>query len=205
MSSPADVMDRFVEHLETRVRSRDRGALAALRRGLGKPPGAAPEMHRYVVPWIPTGSSGFQASRWYLVASLFALWHQGREDVVQWRGGLGSSFRQLANAEVAAGVAPAGPGGPQDPAIAKRFVALLASHPDDLPEHLRHGVSLLRSGGVGVDWAQLLRDLGWWDSDDRFVQQRWAREFWARAAPLADSPQAPHGGHEAGEGDEDAR
>ena len=31
----------------------NRGALAALRRGLGRPPGTAPEMYPYVVPWLP--------------------------------------------------------------------------------------------------------------------------------------------------------
>ncbi|MGH9943937.1 MAG: hypothetical protein ACRD9R_16450, partial [Pyrinomonadaceae bacterium] len=36
---------------------RDRAALAALRRALGKPVGEAGEAHRFVAPWLPDGTS----------------------------------------------------------------------------------------------------------------------------------------------------
>lgn len=204
MSPSTDAIDRFIEHLERQVRARDRGALAALRRGLGRPPGAASEMHRYVVPWLPADSTDSDAARWYLVASLFALWHQGIDDVATWRGGFGTSFRQLANTRRdGAGMPRDGNGSGDDPAVEKRFMALLASHREDLAEHLRHGVSLLRAEGVGVDWRQLLRDLAWWDSDDRFVQRRWARDFWASTVPASEStdrstlaPESAQGGND---------
>ena len=50
---------RFVEFLEGLEGRRDRGALASLRRGLGQPPGATPEMHRYVSQW-----AGGEPTRW---------------------------------------------------------------------------------------------------------------------------------------------
>ena len=45
--------NNFITYLEELRDREDRGALAALRRGLGQPPGSAVEMYRYVVPWLP--------------------------------------------------------------------------------------------------------------------------------------------------------
>ena len=48
----------FIAYLETLRDREDRGALASLRRGIGRRPGEAPEVMRYVVPWVP-----YEASR----------------------------------------------------------------------------------------------------------------------------------------------
>ena len=64
----------------------------------------------------------------------------------------------------------------------KRFVALLNCHQEDLPDHLRHAVSLLRSKEIPIDWARLLRDLRWWHREDKRVQRDWARAFWGRTS-----------------------
>ena len=159
----------FVEYLETLVKRGDRGALAALRRGLGKLPGTAPEVFPYVVPWVPGNASRSREASYYFVASLFALWHQGRAGPQTAGGNLGWSFARLASQ---AGAAPQ--------AVERRFVSLLRSRLEDLPEHLRHGVSLLRSHDVPVEWSQLLTDLWWWEDTEGGVQRRWAREFWQR-------------------------
>src|SRR5262249_54428628 len=50
--------------------------------------------------------------------------------------------------------------------IEKRFVALLNCHEDDLAEHLRHAIGLLRSKEIPVDWIQLLKDLRNWNHPD---------------------------------------
>ena len=47
----------------------DRGALAALRRGLGQPPGDAREMYPYVVRWLPAEPSARREAAYYLVAA----------------------------------------------------------------------------------------------------------------------------------------
>lgn len=157
----------FVESLEALVAREDRGALAALRRGLGKTPGEVSEMHRYVVPWLPETSNLRLEDPYYLVASLFA-WHQR-----SWRPregdnrltNLGASFARLARED-------------ESDSIEKRFVALLDSHRDDLPDHLRTAVGLLRSHEIPIDWAQLLRDIKGWSWESRSVQRQWARAFW---------------------------
>ena len=62
--------------------------------------------------------------------------------------------------------------------LEKRFVALLNAHVDDLPEHLRQAISLLKSKDKPVNWLRLLRDLKQWDREDRRVQRLWAKGFW---------------------------
>src|SRR5690242_10106207 len=57
------------------------GALAALRRGLGKSPGTVAEMYPYVVQYLPQQASRRVEDAYFLIASLFA-WHQ-----VDWTAG----------------------------------------------------------------------------------------------------------------------
>jgi CRISPR system Cascade subunit CasB len=71
--------------------------------------------------------------------------------------------------------------GPSE-SLEKRFVALLNCHRDDLPNHLRQAVSLLKSEDVSINWRRLLKDILSWDHETRFVQQQWAREFWQSKA-----------------------
>jgi CRISPR system Cascade subunit CasB len=172
--------DAFVRSLGALMERGDRAALAALRRGLGKPPGAVTEMDRHVVPWLHGDQPGPHDAAFYLVASLFAAWHQGRDAVEEFSGSLGKSLRAVAHAD------------PERRAgVERRVMALLASHSEELPTHLRHAVSLLRSREVPVpvDWSRLLRDLERWDHSDRVVQRRWARDFWH-----AERPESPADG-----------
>lgn len=143
----------------------NRGALAALRRGLGRPPGTAPEMYPYVVPWLPEKCSQQVEAAYYLVAALFAYHPENTSS-----GNLGDHLRATIT------------DGGNEQATERRFVALLQSHPDDLPDHLRHAVSYLKSKEQPVNWQQLFEDLLRWDHPQRYVQKRWAGSFWRQAA-----------------------
>jgi len=164
----------FIAYLENLVRRQARGALAQLRRGLGKPPGLALEMHRHVVPFLPR-ERPWEEDVYYLVAALFAFWHQGVDTVAtDPPKNLGASLACLvdqANAD----------------SLERRFLALLKSHEDDLPHHLRQIVALLKGKGIPLDWRQLWQDLKQWGHPDRFVQQNWARAFWGRSAAASPS------------------
>jgi CRISPR system Cascade subunit CasB len=141
-----------------------RATLAAFRRGLGRQPGEAPEMYPYLVPWT-SHMSGWREEIFYLVASLFA------SHPVSWHGvGAGNFGASMAQVKAKEG----------GDSTQRRFVALLSSHRADLPEHLRHAVSLCASKEVAVNWSRLLRDLPQWDDAQRRVQLRWARAFWQR-------------------------
>jgi len=166
MPETEDWVDVFVTHLEELRDRQERGALAALRRGAGSPPGTVAAMYPHILPWVPH-------TRWvedaaYTIGSLFPLNTQPGG-----RGNLGGALSQL----------------PRNDSLEKRFVALLNCHRDDLPERLRQAVGLLKSKEVPVDWRRLLRDVLGWDHQSRFVQQQWAREFWRSSLSETKAPE----------------
>ena len=159
----------YITYLQMFAESEERGPLAALRRGLGQPPGAVAEMYRYVVPWLPDTPTGTQEAAYYLVASLFAYHPKSTT-----KGNMGT---HLSHAREAA----------SEDALERRFTALLAAHPEDLPVYLRQAVSYLNSKDVPVNWDELFRDLQQWHYQDQRVQKRWAREFWRRSRAITPS------------------
>ena len=162
MAEKAKWTGSFVKHLESLRDQNNRGALAQLRRGLGKPPGHAPEMHPHVVPWLPDWLGRRERGNAYLVAALFAMHPQEGG-----KGSLGATFSRIQ---------------PRSDSAEARFVALMRSNQEDLGERLRGAVSLLSANSVPVDWEQLLRDMNYWDHEDRFVQWKWAQDYWEKAA-----------------------
>lgn len=147
----------------------DRAALAALRRGLGKRPGEAPEMFPVIVPMLGEAPLFERDERCaYLVASLFGLYPQAPPAFVsatREERSLGAALRTFE--------AKSGSGGAE-----RRLAALLSSEADELPDQLRRVIALLASAEIPVDWRQLLGDLLSWDRPDRAVQRTWATAFW---------------------------
>jgi CRISPR system Cascade subunit CasB len=152
----------FVAYLEG-LRE-DRGTLAALRRGLGQPPGTVADMYRYVVPWIADDAKPWQEASYYQIAALFAYHPEP--------GGTGNMGDHFARTRDPSG---------DDTAIERRFTSLLAAHPEDVDYYLRQAISFLRSKDVPVHWHQLLSDLRGWGHPERYVQRQWATSFWGRA------------------------
>jgi CRISPR system Cascade subunit CasB len=142
----------------------DRGALAALRRGLGQPPGDAREMYPYVVRWLPAETSRQREAAYFLVAALFA-YHPDPGG----NGNLGQTFHRT--------LEPDG----DNTATERRFTALLTAHQDDLPFYLRQAISYLASKDVSIDWHQLFTDVLAWGHPAGYVQKQWARAFWGHA------------------------
>lgn len=166
--------DPFVLHLEELRQRGDRGALAALRRGLGRPPGTVPDMYPHVLPWA---RDRWREDACYLVGSLFALHSEGREE-----GNMGTAFAIMRSRDTKA-----------SESLERRFIALLNSHRDELATHLRSAVSLLKAKDVPVNWHRLLRDILYWDHESHFIQQNWAREFWGREATAPSEIGEPEG------------
>lgn len=134
----------------------DRGALADLRSGLGKEPGQMAHVHKHVAPYLP--ETRYHDRWYYVVATLFGLYSKHRNGY-----SLGKAFRPLRE---------------KSDSMEARFVALLNAHPDDLDEHLRHAVSLLKSNEQPLDWFRLFQDLTQWDHPEGHVQLSWARDFY---------------------------
>lgn len=185
MSLPSGRERGFIDYLQRFVDREERAPLAALRRGLGKSPGEAAEMHRYVMPFLPEDARWSEEESYYLVAALFA-WHQR-----DWRAGAGERAGRPTNFGASFAWLARETG---SESIEGRFVALLNCQLDDLPEHLRHGVGLLKAHDIPIDWAQLLHDLKGWEWESRRVQRAWARAYWgtigspATAEPDTDDP-----------------
>jgi CRISPR system Cascade subunit CasB len=190
-SPPQSRAAALVAHLHALVEREDRGALAALRRGLGKEPGTVPDMYRHVEPYLGGGSIAEMEAA-YVVACLFGLhpvpW-KASDGHVQYRN-FGWSLRHVRRRA----------DGSEDEGVARRFLAALNSDREALPVHLRQLVSLLRSKGeqTPVNWERLYWDIVDWDRADRRVQRRWAEAFWrggghttSEDAEAAESPQIP--------------
>lgn len=162
----------FLRHL-TNLAQSNRGALAALRRSLSFEPGNYPAAFPYVERFVGQERHARDPFRkaLYLVAGLFAR-HPVQRPGQSLAAALGKLRVQRDSAS-----------------IEKRFVALLAADPENLPDHLRQAVSLLAAEDIPMDYAKLLNDLGCWLDlyaherlDD--IRQRWARDFYrVLAAP----------------------
>jgi CRISPR system Cascade subunit CasB len=170
--------DRFADYLESLFVDDNRAALAALRRGLGKRPGEAAEMHRYVLPQLRRVSPR-QEDTYYMVAALFGLYpsRNWRPEADVRSTNLGASLRRFATE----GANSEEEGRRNLERVERRFVALLNSRADELPEHLRQVVSLLKTKETPIDWARLTGDLIFWDAGTRRVQRDWSRSFWQGA------------------------
>jgi CRISPR system Cascade subunit CasB len=176
----------LIEHLQGLAKREDRGALAALRRGLGKEPGTTPEMYRLVEPYLGSARKE-QADAGYLVASLLGLhpvpWEKPADP--PWNTSFGWSLRVRFRDD-----------GDENEGVTRRFTALLSCERDALPTHLRQLLALLhgKEGSAPVNWEQLFWDIVHWEDVDRKVQRRWAEAFWrggqapdtATAAPEPD-------------------
>lgn len=173
MTSPAtaqrgnDAATNFIAHLIRYHEREDRGALAALRRSLGQPPGTISETCRIVEPFLSERSSQERIDAFYLVGGLFAL-HPEHSD----RGrNFGEDIRAVRFREDSRD---------EDPGVSRRFMALLDCDVDGLPTHLRHLITLLRSRSATapINYVQLLKDILSWEHPDRYVQRKWASGFW---------------------------
>lgn len=151
------VADSLVSH----VASLDAQGKATLRRSLAFAPGAWPTAFPYVEPWI-RGQDGWRRSVAYLVAGLQSLSRAGQP-----RGDFGDAARRLWGATGTA-------------STEQRFIAVLEADSDELPHRLRQMVALMNAYDLAPDWERLRRDLVSWPNGERFVQQRWARSFYAR-------------------------
>lgn len=174
-TTPAPPAERWdlVGRLERLVENEDRGALAELRRGLGKGRGYSTAAARIVEPTLSQTATRAQADAHYLVASLFGLLprHADTPDDAPFvTKGFGWSLRAARWRD-----------GEEDRGVERRFMALLEAEADGLAEHLRHLIKLgmSRNDNLTIDYRLLLNDVVNWAHPDRYVQRRWAAGFWS--------------------------
>lgn len=97
---------------------------------------------------------------YFLVATLFP-WAESSEE-----GNLGHALRLARDEKYAQG-------------LDRRVEVLLDANREQLPFRLRQAIRFLDSQRVGVNWPQLLKDMLAWDHPKRYVQENWARAYFA--------------------------
>jgi CRISPR type I-E-associated protein CasB/Cse2 len=157
MKRKSIAMDYIAHLLKLR---RDNGAMAMLRRGLGKVCGTL-EMYRYVYPLVPEDRAFLSEENFFQVAALFALHPETCTNK-----SFGRSFRELWQAR------------DRNESIESRFKILLAADKDSVATHLHGAMTMMKDKGIRVDYSGLLVDLNNWDDEDGPVQKEWAKDFW---------------------------
>lgn len=155
-----------------------RAILAALRQGLGKPPGSVPAVLKWVYPVLDLHCSPDERLQreepFLIVASLYAH-HPMRRRTPE---NFGATLARVRDGKKGSA------------SLDKRFEALIQCNRRELPVLLRHAVSLIRSADEAIDYEKLCEDIGLWDDEPgagRPVctqasngppQRRWARAYW---------------------------
>lgn len=115
-------------------------------------------------------SGPWDAERAFLVATLMCGVRDPKRGLAA-QGDFGSAMAQLRHKSASGD------------AIQRRFGILLdadfgdAGAGGELAFRLRQLVRLANSRDVPIPWESLLKDLGWWGSERRSVQKRWAASF----------------------------
>ena len=151
-------------------RESNRGRLAQLKRNVGEPlPGRG-------ISWLYGTLYGHNISPWkhetyFLVATIFDLNRFAPDFPNPNARSLGASMRRA----VAKGA--------DEDSTGKRLQILLDADLEEgaaseLAFRARQTVQWLAGRQVGVDYAHLITDLCQWSHPDRYIQKKWAREFY---------------------------
>ncbi len=137
----------------------DPGGRARLKRNAGKRLNEARHIGTFY-RILPLGTPPYEEEIFFLVATLFPLADNGE---IQ---NFGHSLKRARDSQNARG-------------MDRRFEVLLDADKYQLPFHLRQSVRLLHSRRISINWTQLLKDLLGWSHADKYVQKRWARDYFA--------------------------
>jgi CRISPR type I-E-associated protein CasB/Cse2 len=110
---------------------------------------------------LPHGVYHNQEETYFLVATLYPLAEDGKT------GNLGGALRLAQDVKNKEG-------------LNRRVEILLDADETQIPFRLRQAVQFLYSNRIPVNWGRLLNDMLYWNHEKRFVQQQWARSFFAR-------------------------
>jgi CRISPR system Cascade subunit CasB len=159
------------------------GRLAVLRRNAGETLAQSRGVS-WLYGYLP--QNDFIASAYFLGAALYAFDRpalDGKSTAV--KGSFGATMHRLWQAKSPSDTEKDKP----DSSTARRFGILLDADYDirdggELPFRLRQTVRLVLSqaksaGQCWINWPQLIQDLQHWNHPDKYVQKKWAKEFYA--------------------------
>jgi CRISPR type I-E-associated protein CasB/Cse2 len=171
--------DQLVTRLEKWHERQDRGVLARLRRGLSRT--TQQEAWTVLGPWF--GPTAVDCPVYQTVAGCFALhpviWTPLDDAREEAKRNFGWTFREARLAE------PEGNKKMRDEKEPHtRFRRLLAcSDTNEISEHIRHSVRLVKSKEKDVNYRKLFEDLWWWND---WTKIAWAKAYWSVPADVAE-------------------
>lgn len=165
----------------------DAGGRARLKRNAGRSLAEARDVQRVFFQALPYEVHERQQEDYFLIATLFPLVPHSStagsfattlRTVHRQRSSTSNNDNRLSSLE-------------------RRFQALLDSDREQLPFRLRQAVRMVAAprDAAHLNWEQLLLDVQNWEHPQRFVQQRWARDYFVgtnspAGTPSPDSPEA---------------
>lgn len=159
-------MNGFIEWLEE-LNRKDARVRAVLRRSLAFEPGEYPSTYPYVEPFLKGEGGSWRRYVCYLVAGLWAQhWRQDRSGAPQTLAKACFEYYQTQD---------------QSPSVERRFITLLDSDRDQLPYRLRQMIGLLKE--YPLDFEVLIKDLLSWTHEKKWVQNKWAQDFYRNWEP----------------------
>lgn len=152
-------MSTFIDSLED-MAEKESKVWAVLKRSLAFDPGLYPPAFPYV-EYRLGGDDGWKRSVYYLVAG---LWAMRRSELGSQRQTISFACKALYQKN------------DKSPSVEKRFITLLDSDEGQLAHRLRQMSSLLKD--YSIDFDDLLRDLLLWNHPEKWVQIKWAKDFY---------------------------
>ncbi|MFH1980369.1 MAG: type I-E CRISPR-associated protein Cse2/CasB [Pseudomonadota bacterium] len=157
-------MSGFIEWLET-LSEKDSKVRAVLRRSLAFDPGQFVPAYPYVEPFVKNETNSWRRKAHYLVAGVWAAhWREGEKGGVIPLGRAGAAYQTASGST----------------STERRFITLLDSDEDQLPNRLRQIIALLKD--YPIDFEALLKGLLYWNADRKPTQNAWARDFYRASA-----------------------
>ena len=160
-----------------RTQKERRGVMAQLRCGIvsGKQQRAWPLLARF---------DGIEGHKGEVIRTIAALYAAHPDESTS--GSMGSVCRKLCSADERSDDEKPGP-------IGMRFQHLLAAETAEVCPRVVRLILRAKVQGIPVNYMQLQEDLLQWELPQkrRYVQERWAQQFWAPAVQSVESDGAP--------------
>lgn len=152
---------RIIDFCE-RLEKLDAGEKARFKRNAGRTLAESRDVLGLFFRVLPYGVPKYQEETYFLLATLFPLADGGGS------GNLGASLHRARD-----------PKRSENPGLDRRVEVLLDANEEQLRFRLRQAVRYLYGQRVTVNWPQLLKDLLAWNHPKRYVQENWARSYFA--------------------------
>jgi CRISPR system Cascade subunit CasB len=165
-----DIDPRITQFVD-RLARLEAGERARLKRNAGSTLAEARNALSLFYRVVPPNVPAYQHETYFLLATLYPLADAAKT------GSFGNALRLAQQEQNNAG-------------LDRRMEHILDADEAQLPFRLRQAVRYLYAQRVGVDWTRLLHDLLRWNHPERYIQRRWAADYFVRQGFSAEDEDA---------------